>query len=247
MKEIEKQFLDACNNVKRHIVPYKTNLKKIRVGDEADGGYVLCDLEDYDALYSYGSNDQISFEKSFHEKFKKPCYVYDHTIDKITDKPEYIHFFKEGVSDVKSMVMDTVNAHIEKNGHTESKNLLAQIDIEGGEWNMFNNMKYLTNFSQILIEFHMYTVDFVRQRHIVDDLFSKINNDFVCVHVHGNNGPVQPWLDVNLPVVFECTFVRKDLVTEKEIEPDMFPVKGLDFPNDPKRPDLTLNFWHDLK
>ena len=245
MKDIEKQFLDACNNVKRHIVPYKTNLKKIRVGDEADGGYVLCDLEDYDALYSYGSNDQISFEKSFYEKFKKPCYVYDHTIDRITDKPEYIHFFKEGVSDVKSMVMDTVNAHIEKNGHIESKNLLAQIDIEGGEWNMFNNVKYLTNFSQILIEFHMYTIDFVRQRHLVDDLFSKINKDFVCVHVHGNNGPVQPWLDVNLPLIFECTFVRKDLVTKKEIEPDMYPIKGLDFPNDPERPDLTLNFWRD--
>lgn len=48
----------------------------------------------------------------------------------------------------------------------------------------------------------------------------------VCVHIHANNGPVQPWLDVNLPLISECTFVRKDLVTEKEIEPDMFPVKG---------------------
>lgn len=246
MKDAEKEFLDACNNVKRHIVPYKTNLKKVRVGDEMDGGYVLCDLDNYDALYSYGSNDQISFEKHFYKKYEKPCYVYDHTIDRITDKPEYIHFFKEGVSDVKSTVMDTVDNHIEKNGHTESKNLLAQIDIEGGEWNMFNNIKYLTNFSQILVEFHMYTVDFIRKRHIVDYVFSKINKDFVCVHVHGNNGPVQPWLDVNLPIIFECTFVRKDLVTEKEIEPEMFPVKSLDFPNDPERPDLTLNFWHSL-
>lgn len=247
MEKFEKQFIDACNNVKRHIIPYKTNLKKFRMGHEEDGGYVICDIGEYDALYSYGSNDQIDFEKSFYDKYKKPCYVYDHTIDGITDKPDYIHFFKEGVSDIKLPSMDTIDNHIKKNGHTESKNLLAQIDIEGSEWRALNNVNYLTNFSQILIEFHMYAIDYVRQYHIVDDIFSKINKDFVCVHVHGNNGPLQPWTDVNLPLVFECTFVRKEFVTEKEIEPDTFPVKGLDFPNCSDRPDLMLNFWHDLK
>jgi len=244
MNEIEKQFLDSCNNVKRHITPYKTNLKKIRIGDEADGGYVLADLDTYDALYSYGSNDQIGFEKSFYEKYGKQCYTYDHTIDGITDKPDYINFFKEGVNDVKTEDMDTIDSHIEKNGHIECKNLLAQIDIEGGEWNIFNNVKYLTNFSQMVIEFHMYTIDFIRKRHIIDYVFSKINKDFVCIHVHGNNGPVRPWLDVNLPLIFECTFLRKDLVKNIEVEPATFPIKGLDFPNNIDRPDLTLNFWH---
>ena len=48
-------------------------------------------------------------EKSFYEKYKKESYVYDHTIDKITDKPDFIHFFKEGVSNIKTYNMYKIN------------------------------------------------------------------------------------------------------------------------------------------
>jgi len=33
---------------------------------------------------------------------------------------------------------------------------MAQIDIEGSEWGVLNEkIKYLTNFSQIILEFHL--------------------------------------------------------------------------------------------
>jgi hypothetical protein len=244
MSESEKKFIRLCEKIKNYVKPHKTNLNKIRLGGTYDGGYVVGDLPGYDALYSYGSNDQTTFERDFYRLFKKESYVYDHTINGITDKPDYIHFFKEGVNNYKTSNMDTIDNHIIRNGHTECKNLFGQIDIEGGEFKIFNNTVYLTNFSQLLIEFHTFAIDFMNDEDIVDRVFSKLLENFVCIHIHGNNSPLRPWVDGNLPMVFECTFVRKDLVTDIEVEPGILPKKGLDFPNDSSRPDLRLDFWH---
>ena len=71
MTEFERSYLRVCEKLKRHVVPYKTNLKKIRIGDNHDGGYVVADLPGYDALYSYGSNDQTGFERHFYDIYKK--------------------------------------------------------------------------------------------------------------------------------------------------------------------------------
>jgi hypothetical protein len=244
MTEFEKNFIRICEKIKKYVTPHKTNIKKIRIGGTHDGGYVVGDLPEYDALYSYGSNDQTTFERDFYRLFKKDSYVYDHTIDSITDKPEYIHFFKEGVNNYKTSNMDTLDNHIIQNGHTECKNLFGQIDIEGDEFKIFNNSVYLTNFSQILIEFHMFVLDFMNDESKIDAVFSTLLENFVCIHIHGNNSPLRPWMDGNLPMVFECTFIRKDLVSDMGVEPGTFPLKDLDFPNDNSRPDLRLDFWH---
>ena len=156
MTEFEKSYLRVCEKIKRTVIPYKTNLKKIRIGDECDGGYVVAELPGYEALYSYGSNDQTGFERQFNQLYGTDCYVYDHTIDGITDKPDFMHFFKEGVSHTKTHNMDTIDHHIEKNGHTENKNLMGQIDIEGHEDNFLSSTliifpNLLSNFIYFLI------------------------------------------------------------------------------------------------
>ena len=90
-----ERFIKVCDKLRKYIVPHKTNLNKIRIGNKSDGGYVICEgLPEYDALYSYGSDDQITFEKEFYNKYDKQSYVYDHTVDSITNKPDYLHFFK---------------------------------------------------------------------------------------------------------------------------------------------------------
>jgi len=236
----EKQFLNFCVDLKKQLIPYKTNLKKVRIGEAGDGGYVIAEIPNikYDALYSYGSDDNIIFEKAFHEKYKVESFVYDHTIDKITDKPDYIHFFKEGVSHEKTNDMDTMDNQIVKNKHQDCKNLFAQIDIEGHEWNVFGNTNSLKQFAQIVVEFHMV----VNDPRIVG-ILEKINKDFVCVHIHGNNCPLRPWFDGNLPSFYEVTYVRKDIVEILDKETETYPIKDLDFPNDHKRPDLKLDWW----
>jgi len=241
----EKKFIETCRLLKRSIVPHKTNLTKVRVGRRGDGGYVMCQLHDdtYDALYSYGSDDNITFETSFYEQYGTTSYVYDHTIEKITNKPEYINFFKEGVAPTKQELLDTIDNHIIKNGHTNSKKLIAQIDVEGHEWFLFNeNFKYIDNFSQLIIEFHIFK-DVTLYEELIKRTFEFLNDKFICVHIHANNCLLQPWVDGNFPRAFEVTYVRKDLISEAEIESKPFPDPNLDACSDPTRPTLVLDYW----
>jgi len=78
---------------------------------------------------------------------------------------------------------------------------------------------------------------------IFDYVFTFMNERFVCTHVHANNAPVQPWLDVNFPRIFEATYVRKDLVDTAEVENVPYPIDDLDFKCISDRPDLKLNYW----
>jgi len=253
MSAFELKFLEIARLLKKSVLPQKTNLKKFRLGGHRDGGYVVAELEDdnYDALYSYGCDDNITFEDAFNEKYNKKCYVYDPFIEGITNKPHYINYFKEGLAEHNFTSEDnikfgTIDTHIEQNGHTECSNLIAQIDIEGKEWKVFaNKIKYLRNFSQLLIEFHMPLMPekVPNYEPFIKDVFEKLNEDFVCVHFHGNNAPLQPWLDGYFPRIFEVTYVRKDLIKEHSLETEPCPMEGLDYACATDRPDIIVNYW----
>ena len=249
-QNIDVVFLDMMKLLKAELVPYKTNLTKFRLGDEDDGSYPICDIPS-DGLYSYGSNDQTEFERAFYKKYEKPCWVYDHTINGITNKPDFIHFFKQGVSHETTYNMDTIDNQIAANGHTDCSNMFAQIDVEGWEWTVIKKSEKIKEFAQVIIECHLNGGGVTGNPAYVLQNFEKIietlrfmNEHFVCVHIHGNNSPaISPWLDYNLPCVLECTYVRKDLVTHKEVDTQPYPIPGLDFPNNPTRPDMPLTWW----
>lgn len=244
---IDIVYLDMMYHLKKELIPYKTNLIKYRLGDEKDGSYVLCDGIESSGLYSYGSNNQIEFEKSFYEKYQKECWVYDHTISGISDKPDYIHFFKQGVSCQTTHELDTIDNQVAQNGHTgKCQNMFAQIDIEGCEWDILTCSNEIKDFAQVLIEFHMWNPNFVLNNfNKILNTFKFMNKYFVCVHIHGNNSPaIAPWLDINLPGILECTYVRKDLISLKEIDTQEYPT-NLDFKNNKSRPDMPLNWWLD--
>ena len=122
MTQYEKDFLRVLRLVKKEVIPYRTNFTKIRLG-----GYAICDGIESSGLYSYGSGVNIKFEVAYHAKYKKDCWVYDHTIPGITNKPDYIHFFKQGVS-------HDLDSQVAKNGHTDCQEMFARIDIEEYEW-----------------------------------------------------------------------------------------------------------------
>jgi hypothetical protein len=234
----ERDFFWSMEQIKKEVVPYVTNFKKIRLGDSGEGGYVICDGIPSSGLYSYGSNDTIKFENAYHEKFGKECWVYDHTIPGITNKPDYIHFFKEGVSHETTREMDTIDNQVAKNGHTDCKDMYAQIDIEGCEWTVLTASEKIKEFAQVLIEFHA-----MNDLNCMLETLKFMNKYFVCVHVHANNWPMRPWLDNDFPCVFECTYVRRDLVTTMEVDYQTYPNPDLDSPNNPGRPDMPLTWW----
>ena len=243
MTQYEKEILNIMKLIKNEIVPYTTNFNKIRLGEIGDGGYVICDGIPSDGLYSYGSDDNIKFEKAFHDKYDKECWVYDHTIPGITNKPDYIHFFKQGVSNETTHELDTIDNQVTKNGHTDCRNMFAQIDIEGYEWIVLSSSNKLKEFAQVLVEFHLPS-EIGTHKKIILDTLRYMNKHFTCVHVHGNNSLLQPWMDHGLPRVFECTYIRKNLVTYCDIDYQSYPNKIIDTANSSDRPDLPLTWWH---
>jgi len=52
-----------------------------------------------------------------------------------------------------------------------------------------------------------------------------------------------PWIDNNFPMVFEVTYIRRDLVDTIEPETEPFPIKGLDYPNYIGRPDMHIDYF----
>ena len=246
------QFHYDVLDIKNLIKPYETNLPKKRIGEDEDGGYIISELPvRYDAVYSYGSNDQTTFEREIYNLYGTESYVYDHTIDGITDKPDFIHFIKEGLrSDgftwthngipLPKEPTDTIENHIKKNGHEDLKNLFLQMDVEGSEWEALHDTPphVLDQFAQIVIELHhRIRPDYIKK------VYEKLNEHFVCTHIHGNNHDLNPWLDINFPRVIEATFVRKDLVSHSKVDMGNFPVPDLDLPNWKGMPDLTLDWW----
>lgn len=237
-----------CKTIQRLLSPHETNFKKQRIGDCGDGGYVICPELVPDALYSYGSNDNISFEKDFFKIFNKNSYVYDHTIDKITDKPEYVLFFKEGIGKHKTSELNTLENHLKDNNHLDNKNLFLQMDVEGCEWDVLENQP-IENFSQIVLELHIYPSMFHKDPFFaqkVIDTLTYINKFFLPVHIHGNNACSpngNPWLvEGELPMCSEVTYIRKDLVTSHKLDTQTYPINGLDKDNNPNLPSMKLKW-----
>ena len=246
------QFHYDIIELKSLIRPYETDLPKRRIGEDEDGGYIISELPvKYEAVYSYGSNDQTTFEREIYRLYGTESYVYDHTIDGLTDKPDHIHFIKEGLrSDgftwsvngvpLPKEPTDTIENHIKKNGHENYKNMLLQMDVEGSEWEaLYNTPSHvLKQFAQIVVELHHRI-----HPHCMREVYKKLNEHFVCTHIHGNNHDCCPWMDINFPKVIEATFVRKDLVKEQKEDMGEFPVEGLDLPNWKGMPDIKLDWW----
>ena len=250
---IDEVFLKMMIDIKKELVPHTINFPKFRFGGKEDGSYVICDLPEYDGLYSYGSNDQTEFEREFYQKYEKPSWVYDHTINGITDKPDFINFFKQGVSHETTHELDTIDNQVATNGHIDCSKMMAQIDIEGCEWTVLTASEKIKEFSQVIIEYHFNGGGVTGNPWfiIADSNFDNViktlrfmNEHFVCVHIHGNNSPaIAPWVDIDFPSVIECTYVRKNLVTHQEVDMQQYPIPGMDFPNNNTRPDMPLTWW----
>jgi len=218
---------------------------KIRLGNNYDGGYVLCDVDEpYDCYISAGVSDEESFSRDFIIKYnmnKSNCFAFDGTIQ---DYPyvytKNITFFKKNISDF--------NDH----GHTDLSfllnkynNIFLKMDIEGGEYKWIKSVseEMLQNIKQIVIEFHGICDDAYEFR-FQDKLkcFEKLNRTHYILHIHANNyGPV---LFSSVPSVIELTYVNKRYFkNEPEFNKHFLPINNLDFPNNIYSEDIDLSYF----
>lgn len=133
-----------------------------RLGCPGDGGKWVCDPHKYLGahcrVYSFGSNDEFSFEEAVHH-FNPRCEI--HTFDPVAshpfNKPAYVQFHPWGMG-ARDSVADslfTLPTIMGRLGHANVS--VLKIDCEGCELDAFNTQCFPSHggaVQQILMEVH---------------------------------------------------------------------------------------------
>ena len=214
--------------------------KKIRIGNDNDGGYILLnDFKDIKIAYSFGISNEISFDKYLADK-NIDIFMYDHTIEKLPFQNKRFHWKKIGLTDKfgKEDNKKTLYELIKENGHSNIKNMILKIDIEGEEWKIFNDIStdILTQFKYIIVEFHF--SDKIAENYL--KVFTKINISHQIFHLHCNNAGPLIYFDNNIICsLLEISFIIKEnnnFINNN----DFFPIKNIDNKNILEKIDINL-------
>jgi hypothetical protein len=178
--------------------------EKKRLGKDNDGGYVIHDILgiNYEILISGGIDNDISFEYDFCKTYKTNCIAFDGTVDKI-DKIDKIKHIKKNI-DKNNNLHELLEKY---------SNIFIKMDIEGSEFEWLRSLekKHFDNIVQMVIEFH-----YPSGRE--NEIFQKINKEFVLVHFHANNYCGYTTSNgVSIPNVFECTYINKKYIQMKDL------------------------------
>jgi hypothetical protein len=218
--------------------------EKIRIGSPNDGGYVLPKkaINSSFCLFSYGINNDITFDEHYIRLTNKKVHGYDHTIEGISTKhPQLFTWYKKGLSGTSQQDTDNFLNHYKQ--LNISKRVLLKVDVEACEyeWLQNTNIQELANITTcIVLEVHMLHDDSFREQFI--SCIEELNKHFYLCHIHGNNyAPTFNYEGHDVPMVLELTFVPKDTVTEVSLSVESFPT-SLDTPNDVTASDINLNF-----
>lgn len=227
------------------ITCYQSPFPKKRIGKDYDGGYIIVNVPniEYSILLGAGICDDISFEEDFVSMYPTiQCNVYDGTIHSLPPSTNNDHSIKDKITFVKKNIgpqndETTTNLHDIINAND---NIFLKMDIEGAEipWISSLNNEQLNRFSQIVMEFH------TPFSNTEIDVFNKINQNHYLVHFHANNCcGVRNHRGVNIPNVFECTYLHKKYFNNivPPLNTDVIP-SDLDMPNDIAKPDIPIDY-----
>jgi hypothetical protein len=222
--------------------------KKVRCGNNHDGGYVLAELDvEYDCYISAGISDDESFSRDFINKCNMNeynCFGFDGTIQNYPyNYTKKISFIKKNINSYNDDDNSNLSFLIDKHS-----NIFLKMDIEGGEypWLLSLEESQLCKFSQIVIEFHGITNDSWNCSYNDKiECLTKLSKTHYIVHAHGNSyGPVYN----NIPDTIELTYVNKKYFSSTpEFNSVPLPIVNLDFSNNPNSLDINLNFYPFVK
>ena len=215
---------------------------KIRVGSEADGGYVQ--LDDYKRLslalsVGIGNNDDWDLATA---KRGVPVRQFDHTTDRAPSNHSLLEFKSKKISGVKCSDTVTLSELVAEHPDRSHPNIILKIDIEGDEWDVFyhTDNESFSRIAQIICEFHnlhkLYDPQFYDTAFRV---FKKLNAAFVVFHVHANNcGSIVNIGNVAIPQTLEISFANRNCYSFKDAH-ESFPT-SIDRPNNPYVADIYL-------
>ena len=222
----------------------QSDLTRSGLAGRRTGGYVC--LDDFTAItraLSLGIEENVEWDL---ELARKGIIVhqFDHTVEAPPISHENFRYERKkvvpvsGLDDTEASLSSILGRHKED----ADEQVILKIDIEHDEWPVFEAapLRVLTQFSQILAEFHGFNL-------VLDDtwydralsVLTKLQGAFEVIHVHGNNN--RPWSiigNVLFPQVLEVTYVNRERYSFQSSEA-IFPT-SLDARNSPRMPDMFL-------
>lgn len=240
---LSPQLQDEILTILRLLEPKRVSEHaKIRVGTNGDGGYVqLDDMEGISHAFSFGVADNDDWDLAM-ATAGIPVEQFDHSVERAPSTHPLLHFHRKMISMSAAAETATISELVAAHSKLTTPDLILKIDIEGGEWDVFDHTPstILVKFAQIVCEFHnlshlMNSIFRARARRV----FEKLNKHFVPVHVHGNNCcPMVNVCNIPLPELLEVTFASRARYSFAEGN-ETFPTP-LDAPNCPNLPSIML-------
>ena len=220
--------------------PIEVNgIKKIRIGKNSDGGYILLDdFQNIKIAYSFGINNDVSFDQALADK-NIDIFMYDHTISNLPYNNPKFHWQKIGLSGEKKMDNNKKNLNqlIEENGHSNEKNMILKIDIESDEWDVFQaiSSNILKQFKFIIGEFHLNN----ENKFIQLEIIKKLKMTHQIFHLHCNNclNDIIYFEGYYICPVLEISFIQNEGYNFSKLN-TTFPINGLDYKNCVNNEDL---------
>jgi hypothetical protein len=215
----------------------------IRIGENTDGGYLLPNILDrIQYCFSPGVGNSTTFEDHL-LKYNIKSFLVDGTV-KYNGKHDFIKKNLNCFSNKKNITLENwVNKKIYNNRNNK---LLLQMDIEGSEIEVLNNISndLLNRFKIIIVEFHHFEQIFTSVGlKIYNTLFDKILKTHNIVHIHPNNSSQTfNFLNSKISALNEITFInKKDCKYVKKIKhnlPHILDRKCAQSLNDIKCPEI---------
>ena len=218
-------------------------VKKTRLGNEHDGGYIF--LDDFDhvsVVVSCGISNDVTCDVAFAE-MGKDILQFDHTVHGPPVSHPRFHFHKQAIDAVGKIPGSTTIWDIADRAGDPSKcDLLLKMDVEGEEWITLAKLPVsaMKRYRQIACEFHWSSRMVYKEE--LEQCVRAIENvlaGFFPTHLHANNFvQFSNILGVPVPEVFEVTFANRSIYRPAERQhrsPDT-----IDNPNNPAIPDLYL-------
>lgn len=218
--------------------------RKIRLGGPVDGGYVMLDPGENGLAYSFGISDSSPWDLAMAGRNFK-VFQYDGSIERAPDAHPNLFFRRSFISGAALPPPGSLNLAqvIESHGHRDETDLILQMDIEGGEWEVLANLERaeLLRFRQLIVEFHDLAFDESRLA-----VLEKLLETHVPVHFHYNNCVQEAMycpagLFVYAHKAMEISYARR---ADHEFVPaDAYYPTALDCPNEKKYLDIPIGHF----
>jgi hypothetical protein len=154
--------------------------------------------------------------------------------------PKFIGKKENSITTTFENIFNNLDA-ICREGGINDLSVFVKMDIEGSEYDTLHQLApYLRKINGLAIEFHR--LNFKKERKEFEDIFDVFSKEFYIAHIHGNNvsGEI---CSSDITAALEITFINKKLINEPIVMSfEKYPVKGLDYPNNPDYDDVSLGF-----